>query len=48
MAISYHKYLQDPAKALPYYVDYMKLGGKDPNVKRWIADCGGNPSTIGQ
>jgi tetratricopeptide (TPR) repeat protein len=48
MAISYHKYLQDPAKALPYYVDYMKLGGKDPNVKRWIADCGGDPSAIGQ
>jgi tetratricopeptide (TPR) repeat protein len=41
LAISYHKYLMNTAKALPNYLTYLELGGKDPNVKRWIADCGG-------
>lgn len=47
LGISYHKYLKNPGRALPSYLKYVKLGGKDPNVRTWIEECGGTvPATL--
>lgn len=43
LAINFHKYQKNTTKALPNYYAYLELGGKDPSVRRWIADCGGTP-----
>ena len=43
LAINYHKYIEDLGLALTNYYKYLELGGKDPNVRTWIVDCGGTP-----
>jgi tetratricopeptide (TPR) repeat protein len=43
MGINWHKYRKSTEKALPYYMKYIELGGKDPNVRAWIKECGGTP-----
>ncbi|MEN6626405.1 MAG: tetratricopeptide repeat protein [Candidatus Sumerlaeia bacterium] len=42
MALNWHKYRQEPRKALPYYEMYFKLGGRDPSVRQWYAEAGGS------
>ncbi|MCL5269754.1 MAG: tetratricopeptide repeat protein [bacterium] len=43
LGINWHKYRKNYAKALTYYMKYLELGGKDPNVRQWIRECGGTP-----
>lgn len=39
----YHNYKKDPKTALTYYMRYYEMGGSDPNVGKWIVECGGTP-----
>lgn len=43
VGINWHNYRKSTEKALPYYLRYIELGGKDPNVRIWIRECGGVP-----
>ncbi|MEN8149839.1 MAG: tetratricopeptide repeat protein [Planctomycetota bacterium] len=38
VGIIYDEQLKDDAKALEHYEAYVKLGGTDPNVSRWIEE----------
>jgi Tfp pilus assembly protein PilF len=43
LGIHWHQFVKNPRKALPYYLKYRELGGKDPRVAAWIDECGGTP-----
>ncbi len=43
LGVLYHKFKKDTQGALPYYLDYFKKGGSDPQVADWIRECGGTP-----
>jgi len=44
MAILQHNFLKNPDKALPLYLAYLELGGRDSNVQKWVEDLGGTVS----
>ncbi len=41
LAVHLHNNFKDTVGALPNYLEYVRLGGKDPNVYVWIEECGG-------
>ena len=43
MGVNWHQFRKNTQEALKYYLKYVELGGKDPNVRIWIAECGGTP-----
>lgn len=43
LGVLYHKDKQDTQTALKYYLAYYQKGGTDPQVRTWIAECGGTP-----
>lgn len=47
LGILYHNNLKKPADALKNYEKYLELGGKDPEVNKWIVEVGGTPRDVG-
>ncbi|MGI8905361.1 MAG: tetratricopeptide repeat protein [Candidatus Sumerlaeaceae bacterium] len=43
LGILYHNNLKLPTQALRNYEKYLDLGGKDPEVNKWIVEVGGAP-----
>lgn len=43
LGILYHNHLKLPTQALRNYEKYLDLGGKDPEVNKWIVEVGGAP-----
>lgn len=43
LGILYHNNLKLPTQALRNYQKYLDLGGKDPEVNKWIVEVGGTP-----
>jgi tetratricopeptide (TPR) repeat protein len=41
LAINLHQYRKKDDRALNYYMEYIRLGGRDPKVREWIRECGG-------
>lgn len=44
-AIYWQKDRTTPEKALPFYLKYQELGGRDPQVAARIKECGGTPKS---
>jgi tetratricopeptide (TPR) repeat protein len=47
VGILYHNNLKLPTEALRSYEKYLDLGGKDPEVNKWIVEVGGTPRDLG-
>lgn len=48
MALNLHKFTQNYPEALKYYYMYLKKGGSDPSVNRFIEEIGGTAPINGQ
>ena len=43
LAINLHQHRKQEDKALNYYMEYIRLGGRESKVREWIRECGGTP-----
>jgi len=43
LAINLNQHRKQEDKALNYYMEYIRLGGRDPKVRAWIREYGGTP-----